>query len=147
LDDASVSSRVKAALLADAMTDGLDIEVEVDRGRLQLNGFADSEAEVARATEIANSVQGVASIQNNLQVTEGSRRTGEYIDDKVLLAKINAELAKDELASALTIDVEVNRGVVSLGGFVDSENARDAAVRAAQRVDGVREIDNNLAVR
>jgi osmotically-inducible protein OsmY len=56
-------------------------------------------------------------------------------------------LAKDELASALTIDVEVNRGVVSLGGFVDSENARDAAVRAAQRVDGVREIDNNLAVR
>ncbi len=147
IDDAVISTRVKSALLADATTDGLDIEVEVDRGVVQLHGFADSGAEIARASDIANGVAGVVSTQNNLRLTAGPRSTGEYIDDKILLARVNTELARDDVASAFVIDVEVNRGVVSLGGFVDSQTARNAATVAAMRAAGVREVANNLVVR
>jgi osmotically-inducible protein OsmY len=47
----------------------------------------------------------------------------------------------------MNIDVEVNRGIVSLGGFVDSEDERNAAAEAAKRVPGVSKIVNNLQVR
>jgi len=52
-----------------------------------------------------------------------------------------------DLKADAQIDVEVNRGVVSLGGFVDSNAERDAAVAAAKRVKGVQKVINNLAVR
>ena len=71
VDDASIASRVKTALIADKETDGRDIEIEIDRGRVQLNGYANSEAEKARAEEIALGIDGVNSVDNNLGVVEG----------------------------------------------------------------------------
>lgn len=147
VDDTTLSTRVKTALLTDAVTDGLDIDVEVYQGRVQLNGFADSDEARERAEEIASAVTGVASVQNNLKITEGSRQVGEYIDDKVLVGRVNGALTKDPGVQAMNIDVEVNRGIVSLGGFVDSEDERTAAAEAAKRVPGVSKIVNNLQVR
>ncbi len=147
IDDTTIATRTKTALLADSTTDGLNIDVEVDRDRVQLNGFVDSQAQVKRAGEIAKSVPGVASVENNLKVSDGTRRTGEYIDDKALSTNVKAALANDPLAPASEIDVEVNRGVVSLGGFVDSKAERKAAVAAAKGVKGVQKVIDNLAVR
>jgi len=147
VDDTSIAARTKTALLADTTTDGLKIDVEVDRDRVQLNGFVDSQAQVDRAGEIARSISGVASVKNNLKVTDGSRMAGEYIDDKALSASVKAALADDSVAPASEIDVEVNRGVVSLGGYVDSNVQRDAAVAAATGVSGVQRVINNLAIR
>lgn len=147
IDDTSIATQTKTALLADSTTDGLNIDVEVDRDKVQLNGFVDSQAQIDRAGEIARSVSGVASVQNNLKVSDGTRRTGEYIDDTVLSSSVKAALANDALAPAAEIDVEVNRGVVSLGGFVDSSAERTAAVAAAGAVKGVQKVINNLEVR
>jgi len=147
IDDTTIAARTKTALLADSTTDGLNIDVEVDRDRVQLNGFVDSQAQVKRAGEIARSVPGVASVENNLQVSDGTRRTGEYIDDKALSTSVKAALANDPLAPSSEIDVEVNRGVVSLGGYVDSKAQRKAAVAAAKGVKGVQEVIDNLAIR
>lgn len=148
LDDTSIAARTKSALLADPVTDGLSIDVEVDRDRVQLNGFVDSQAQVDKAGEIARSISGVASVDNNLRVSGGGdRRTGEYIDDKTISSEVKAALADDPVAKASQIDVEVSRGEVSLGGFVDSAAARDAAVAAAKKVKGVVKVINNLTVR
>jgi hyperosmotically inducible protein len=147
IDDTTIAARTKTALLADSTTDGLNIDVEVDRDKVQLNGFVDSQAQVDRAGEIARSISGVASVKNNLQVSGGSRSTGEYIDDKVLSTSVKAALVDNPLTSGSEIDVEVNRGVVSLGGFVDSNEGRDAAVATAKKVKGVQKVINNLAVR
>jgi len=147
VDDASIASRVKTALIADKDTDGRDIEVEIDRGRVQLNGYANSKEEKARAEEIALEVEGVDSVDNNLGVVEGDRTVGEYLDDKVLLARVNGALAKESDVSALDIEVEVNRGEIQLSGFVDTVKERDAAQAAAERVDGVKNVVNSISVR
>ncbi len=147
IDDSSIAARTKTALLADPVTDGLNIDVEVDRDHVQLNGFVDSQAQVDRAGEVARSVSNVASVKNNLKVSEGDRRTGEYIDDKVLQARVNKSLIDEPLTHSLQIDVEVNRGEVSLGGFVDSNAARNAAVAATQRTEGVVKVIDNMKVR
>lgn len=45
---------------------------------------------------------------------------------------------------SLKVDVEVNRGEVSLGGFADSAAERDAAVASVRRVAGVSKVFNSL---
>jgi len=147
LDDASIATRLKASLLADEVTDGLDIDVEVDRGRVQLNGFTDSSMAIDKAGDIARNTSGVKSVDNNLKVSDGERRTGQYIDDTTLTAKIKAALVDDQDVNALRIDVEVNNGRVSLGGFVNTSAERSAAMQTARDVEGVREVNNNLTVR
>lgn len=148
IDDSSIATRIKSELLADELTDGLNIDVEVDRNKVQLNGFVNSQAQIDRAGEIARSTSGVDSVQNNLQVSDGGdRMTGEYIDDKALQARVKAALAEDAVVHSMKIDVEVNRGEVSLGGYVDSTAARNRAVDITRRIDGVVTVYNNLTVR
>lgn len=148
LDDTSIATRTKSALLASSETHGLDIDVEVDRNRVQLNGFVDSQAQVDRAGEIARSISGVSSVENNLQVSKGDgRMTGEYLDDNTLQARLMAALADDPAVQSLKVDVEVNRGEVSLGGFVDTAAERDAALATVRKVAGVTKVFDNLTVR
>ena len=68
LDNATVTARIKAALLADTTTDGLDIEVETVKGVVQLSGFVDSEQQKQRAEQITREVRGVAAVKNSLIV-------------------------------------------------------------------------------
>lgn len=147
VDDMSIAARTKAALAADPVTDAIKIDLEVDKDRVQLNGFVDTEAERTRAAEIAWTVEGVAAVENNLKLQPHDRSTGEYVDDKALVVEVKAALADDPVAHALKIDVEVDHGVVSLGGHVDSEAEREAAVNAAKQVAGVVAVINNLDVR
>ena len=147
IDDGSIAARTEAALAEDSVTNANDIDIEVDRGRVQLNGFVESDVQRERAGEVARSIDGVVSVKNNLSVSAGKRTAGEYVDDSVLLTKVNAALAETSVAQALRIDVEVNRGVVSLGGHVDTDAQVDAAVAAARSVNGVRRVINNLEVR
>jgi hyperosmotically inducible protein len=134
-------------LLSDPATDGLNIDVEVDHNKVQLNGFVDNQSQVDRAGEIARSTSGVVSVENNLKVTAGDRQAGEYIDDNSLAGRVKMALMGDPAVQSLKVDVEVNRGVVSLGGFVDTNEERAAAVAVTQKVDGVVKVVDNLAVR
>lgn len=148
MDDTSIAARTKSALLADDVTDGLNIDVEVNRNQVQLNGFVDSQAQVDRAGVLAKGITGVTSVQNNLQVSDGGNRmAGEYVDDKTIQTRVKAALMDDPAVKSLQIDVEVNRGEVSLGGFVDSTAQRDSAVATVRTVAGVSKVFNNLQVR
>ena len=71
---------------------------------------------------------------------------GEYVDDKTIQTRVKAALLDDPAVKSLQIDVEVNRGEVSLGGFVDSASQRDAAVATVRNVAGVEKVFNNLKV-
>lgn len=147
VDDSSVATRLKTALLADGGTSGLDIEVEAYRGRVQLIGFLDSQAEIDRAEEIARNTRGVTAVSNALAVVEESRRVGQYIDDTVLLTRVTRALVSDPIVSAGEVEIEINRGVVILGGFVGSDQERETAGRITQGITDVERVLNNLQVR
>lgn len=147
LDDTALTASIKSSLLADSETDGLNIDVEVNEAKVQLNGFVDSQSQVVRAGEIARSTSGVVSVENNLRVTAGDRQAGEYLDDNSLAGRVKMALMNDPAVQSLKVDVEVNRGVVSLGGFVDTSAERAAAVAVVQKVDGVAKVVDNLTVR
>ena len=68
IDDATITSKVKAALAADPNTSALDINVETYKGVVQLSGFADSETEKRQAARVSSGVNGVKSVKNDVRV-------------------------------------------------------------------------------
>lgn len=68
MDDGITTTKVKAALLADASVKGTDIHVETQSGVVQLSGFVDSQTQVDRALQLAKEVHGVTQVDNELMV-------------------------------------------------------------------------------
>ena len=68
VDDVTITSKVKANLLDDERVDGHDDNVDSTNGVVKLSGWASTTAEVRTASEIARSVDGVRSVNNDLQV-------------------------------------------------------------------------------
>jgi len=68
IDDATITSKVKSALLGDSGLKSFDIGVETNKDVVQLSGFVDSDRMKARAGEVAAGVSGVISVRNNLVV-------------------------------------------------------------------------------
>lgn len=80
-------------------------------------------------------------------VYDGEQRTiGEITDDTYITTTMTARLVKDEELSALDIDVDVFRGVVSLHGNVRTEAAEARAVELARGIKGVKEVRSRLIV-
>lgn len=67
-DDAWITARVKAKLLKDEGVGGLAISVETYKGTVQLSGWVEDPTQIVRAEKIAQSVEGVKSVRNDLMV-------------------------------------------------------------------------------
>lgn len=68
VDDSVITTKVKSLLAADDFLKSFQISVETYKGVVQLSGFVNSQAAVNRAVEIAESVQGIQSVKNDLIV-------------------------------------------------------------------------------
>ena len=68
VDDGIVTTKVKAALLADASVKSLDIAVVSRKNEVQLSGFVNSQAQIDRAVEVARGITGVSSVINDMKV-------------------------------------------------------------------------------
>lgn len=68
VDDASITTQVKTALLDDSGLKSFDISVTTSKDIVQLSGAVNSDHVRARATEVASGVAGVRGVVNNLAV-------------------------------------------------------------------------------
>jgi len=71
VDDAAITAKVKAALLAANDVKGTAISVETDSGRVVLSGVVQDQAQVDRAVATARKVDGVVEVENRLMVGKG----------------------------------------------------------------------------
>jgi hyperosmotically inducible protein len=74
-------------------------------------------------------------------------KLGENVEDAVITGKVRAALLKSEEVKGTEINVETRNGVVQLNGFVPTNSDLERAVTLAKQVDGVRAVQNRLAVR
>jgi hyperosmotically inducible periplasmic protein len=74
LADAALTTKVKTALLKDKQTRSLKIHVNSDRGVVTLSGSVDSPQIAAQAQSIASNVEGVQSVNNELNSGMSSAR-------------------------------------------------------------------------
>ncbi len=68
IDDAAITTKVKTAMFNEPTLKVFEIGVGTYKGVVQLSGFVDSSANVAKAGEVARAVGGVESVENNLRV-------------------------------------------------------------------------------
>ena len=64
-----------------------------------------------------------------------------------MTARVKAALAGDPAVAGRDVNVEVRNGVVQLAGFVGTTEQKRVAAEVAARVAGVKQVDNQLAVK
>ena len=68
VDDATITTRVKAKFAEDPTVSAMAISVETLRGTVQLSGFAKSATEKGHAEKIARNTSGVKGVKNDIVI-------------------------------------------------------------------------------
>jgi len=68
-DDAAITARVKTAFVDDSQVSAMQIHVETMKGVVELSGFVDTQATEARAVRIANNIEGVKMVKDDIAIS------------------------------------------------------------------------------
>jgi hyperosmotically inducible periplasmic protein len=160
--DTAITAELKGKITDDDLLDHTDISVDTNNGVVALTGTIATDAQKARAEELAKNTTGVVSVNNQLglnpdhgkgmvgnaeeKAKEGYSETKDALSNARITSEVKLKFAADDTVKALNIDVDTNEGVVTLTGTVNSKKELDHAVRLAKSVDGVKHVKSNLTV-
>ncbi len=68
VDDAVITTKVKAAIFNEPTLKSSEINVETFKGTVQLSGFVSGKNDINKALEITRSVKGVAAVKNDMRL-------------------------------------------------------------------------------
>ncbi|MBU2642251.1 MAG: BON domain-containing protein [Thiobacillus sp.] len=68
VDDAVITTKVKAAVFNEPTLKSAEINVETFKGVVQMSGFVNSQADINKAVSLARSVDGVVSVKNDMRL-------------------------------------------------------------------------------
>ena len=91
-------------------------------------------------------VPGGAADKTDRAGDKAASGTRDTANDSWLTAKTKIALFADERVIGRQVDVDTKDGVVSLRGKVDTEEARNAAAEVARRIEGIKDVRNDLQV-
>lgn len=80
-------------------------------------------------------------------VTRGQETVGAYVDDAGITTLVKSRFVENKQVDAAAISVETMKGTVMLSGFAKSATERSAAEAVTWKVDGVKAVKNEIAVR
>lgn len=140
--DSWVTSKTKIALFSDDRVKGSQVNVETKDGVVHLRGKVDSAEAKAAAADVAQHIEGVKSVKNDLQVVAPTARKTVDAKDEDIAKAVESRLNRD--ATLKKIDVRADAGVVTLTGEVPTITASAKASEMARNVAGVRSVKNQL---
>lgn len=76
-----------------------------------------------------------------------TQSTGERIDDNRTSERVREALGADTQFKYTDVKVQSFKGVVQLSGFVNARDQKNRAGDLAKRVEGVKELQNNITVK
>ena len=140
--DSWVTSKTKISLFADERVKGTQVSVDTAKGVVHLRGKVDSAEAKSAASDIAQGIDGVKSVKNDLQVVAPAARQAVDVNDKDIAKAVETRLGKD--SQLKKVDVRTDAGVVTLTGQVPTIGASAKASEMARGVPGVRSVKNEL---
>ncbi|WP_409311479.1 molecular chaperone OsmY [Pectobacterium sp. B1J-3] len=81
------------------------------------------------------------------KVDSSANKASGYLSDSATTAKIKSALLEDKAITSGDISVETTQGVVTLSGFVGSQEIATRAVEIATRTEGVTSVSDKLQVK
>jgi len=170
VDDASITTKVKAKFADDELVKARNIDVDTRDGQVELRGTVTSDAEAQRAVQIAQNTEGVRTVHSFLKTEQtaenstspdtSSSTTQDLKDtakndlnaakdatkDAAITAEIKTKFASDKLVDASHISVDTNNGSVTLSGTVKSKAEERRALQIARNVDDVQQVHSELTI-
>lgn len=80
-------------------------------------------------------------------VTRGQETVGAYVDDAAITTSVKARFVDNPDVDASSIKVETLKGTVMLSGFAKNVKERTTAESIAMKVNGVKQVKNEISVR
>jgi len=81
------------------------------------------------------------------KIDSSMKKVDGYMDDSGITAKAKAALVDDDAIKSTDISVKTHSGVVTLSGFVTSQEQAEKAVAVVQKIEGVKSVSDKLHVR
>ncbi|KVF12245.1 transporter [Burkholderia vietnamiensis] len=110
-------------------------------------GMAIAVAAAAACTVVAPSAFAAGDDAASSSASSSHSSTGTKIHDATITTKAKAELVGTSGLSAGDIHMKTRRGVVMLTGSVPDEQQRGQAADVVRKIDGVRDVRNQLTIR
>ena len=99
-------------------------------------------------TSLAAAVAAFALITaTGCAVTRGQETVGAYVDDTTITTQVKSRFIENKDVDASSIRVETLNGTVMLSGFAKNSTERETAESIARKVNGVKSVKNEIAVR
>ena len=173
MTDSWITMKVHSQFVPEDALEDSDIDVDTKAGVVTLTGTVVSAAGRSRAVAIAKATDGVKTVNDRLRVApatgdddareattktgaaarEGARGTaaagrtaGKGVSDGWLTSKIYAQFIDEDALDDSDIDVDTNRGVVTLTGTAMSKAGVARAEAIAKATEGVKSVNNRLKV-
>jgi osmotically-inducible protein OsmY len=138
--DSWVALKTKLALIANSPTSGYETDVDAKDGVVTLTGKVDTGEVKSEAEQVARKVEGVRSINNQLQVVPEARRSEVNAADEKIKDAIGKLMDSDPNLQNLSLSIDSNAGVVSLDGSVDRLDQLWKAAQVIRKVPGVKSV-------
>ena len=140
-DDTALQAAAQKALSASRFK---DVQVAVQGGVATLTGSVEIYDVKANAEQKVDHVKGIDGVRNHIQVA------GPTVSDPQLQDKVIKAIQYDRVGYGTTafnsISVDVQNGVVTLGGFAYGPQDAASAVSTAANIKGVKDLVNEITV-
>lgn len=137
ITDTNIEIAVADELEKDQAVPSYLVDVECAKGIVTLTGSVNNLLAKERALAIAETVKGVRSVINRIEVNPLTEKKDPDIRKDVIQS-----LAADPVTELFNIEVRVDHKVVTLEGTVNSYIEKHEAGRVAKAVSGVKEVEN-----
>ena len=141
MSDDEIRDHMRGALTQESALNGLDINIEVRDGVVDLEGQVWSLSHKRLAGVLAWWIPGVLDVINSIEVNPPEEDSDGELSDAVRLA-----LEKDRLVDAQSLKVSTNGYVVTLEGVTGCAAEREAAEDDAWFTWGVNDVVNNIVI-
>ncbi|MGW8314177.1 MAG: BON domain-containing protein [Bacteroidales bacterium] len=139
--DDEIEDAIMDAAMVDPRVVSSKLLVEAENGWVTLRGTMDNLKAKTAAEKLAEHTTGVTGVTNRIKVRVDLPPTDEEV-----MTNISMALANNAVTEAWQINVDVNYGIVTLTGTVDSYLEKKEAEWVTSGIEGVNEVNNQLTV-
>jgi hyperosmotically inducible protein len=148
--DTTITAKVKSSFLGDDRLKGSHIKVVTTNGVVTLTGSATSSDSKNAAEELAQSVGGVRSVDDQVLTPASGSSTHKAVanaervgSDSWITTKVKSEITADSLSKGFDVHVKTLHGVVMLRGTLPNRDAIDHVKDIARKVEHVKSVDTS----
>lgn len=141
-NDRKIEAAAKASYNYNTVLDG-HVSAKVNDGKVTLTGTVQDQGEKDLASDTVKSLPGVKEVQNDLTIKSDYKEHS----DAWMAFKIRGLLLVKADVSAVSTDVAVENGVVTLTGTADNAAQKELTGVYAKEIDWVTSVRNNIVVK